>query len=144
LEDIEYDHQDLNSSFIMANQVPRLTINLTVANVKIFVSWSNKNNARIPLGRIMDEHARFILNIKFKSNAVRIGVTDQFFDNWYETWTHPKLAIWVNKIFVEKLSTTVEKEFESFKLGLNTPEMQLMSISKEYERLGKLNDILQR
>jgi hypothetical protein len=108
------------------------------------VSWSNTSNNSISINKIVDQDARFILNVKFKSNAVRSGVTDQFFDNWYTTWTHPKLAIWVNKIYVEKLSATVEEEFESFSFGLNTPDMQSMNIAKEDERLGKLNAILQR
>ncbi len=133
------------SSMLLTQDIKRLGMNYTEAHAKQFVEWVRMTDSSLLINQLVDKHAKFTLDYKFKSMAYRFGLTSEFFSGWYETWSLSKLADWVERLYSNVEITTLTNELIAFNFNFKSRGMNLNdSNSRTSEDLTfqRLNGIL--
>jgi hypothetical protein len=86
-------------SMLLTQDIKRLGRNYTEFHAKQFVEWVRMTDSSLQISQLVDKHARFTLDYKFRSMAYRFGHTPEYFSGWYETWNLSKLAEWVDRLY---------------------------------------------
>jgi hypothetical protein len=98
------------SSMLLTQDIKRLTRGYTELNAVEFVQWVRSTDSGLLVNQLVDQHAKFTLECKFKSMAHRFGLLPDFCTGWYENWTLTKLADWVERLYGNVEITTLAEE----------------------------------
>ncbi len=133
------------SSMLLTQDIKRLSKGYTESNAVEFVQWVRSTDSGLKVNQLVDDHAKFTLDSKFKSMAHRFGCLPEYFTGWYENWTLNKLATWVEKLYGNVEITTLTEEVTRFQFNFRSKGMDLAnpkSRPSEDATFQKLNEIL--
>jgi hypothetical protein len=135
------------SSMLLPQDIKRLSKGYTESNAVEFVQWVRSTDSGLKVNQLIDMHAKFTLDSKFKSMAHRFGCRPDYFTGWYENWTLTKLADWVEKLYGNVAMTTLTEELTGFRFNFKSKGMDLSnpkSRASEDATFQRLNEILIR
>jgi hypothetical protein len=133
------------SSMLLTQDIKRLSRGYTTDNAVEFVQWVRSTDSGLKVNQLVDLHAKFSLETKFKSMAHRFGYLPDYFTGWYENWTLTKLADWVEKLYGNVSITTLAEELTGFRFNFKSKGMDLSnqkSRPSEDATFQRLNEIL--
>jgi hypothetical protein len=133
------------SSLLLTQDIKRLNRGYTEQHAVEFVQWVRNTDSDLSISQLVDQHAKFTLDCKFRSMAHRFDRTHEYFIGWYEKWSLAKLADWVDRLYGNVIITTLTEELHKFKFNFKAKKMDLAdpnSRAQEDATFQSLNDIL--
>jgi transposase InsO family protein len=134
-----------DNSVKLIDPIVRLSPPLNKESARKLQEWSDKFPDEItPLGKILDSEAVTLLKVLIENNKKKLHLTNEEALNWYTQWTHVELAEALTRLFAKDHNKyrTVDEALESFKLDLDSRQLDVFNTASEAEKVTELHSLI--